>query len=1622
MKTKMTPSVFSRLFLVVAVILSCFYADAQSTTINITVLNGNQIRCYPDSVVRIRITPNPTLTFNSITLDWGDGSPPVTINPGDSLERVRTYPIEALRTDCTYGEGCSPLFNGFCFTIGVRGIYTNGLEENNQFVMTFRFPPRPDFINSPAIFCQGTLVTFTNKTCPSNDNSMMYTWIFPDGSTSINASPTFTFPNPGTFPVKLIAENSCGRDSIVKNITVQSTAVAVGTLDSGSVSVNSQVVTICLNNGGYIRLHATQSQFASNYLWSIVPSTGWQQLGQNNTDTVRYRFLTPGNYRITLRVNNACNIANLDTINVYVLQESSLQLQNQQDTCPSLMYTPRPLLPGVVYAVNGVTVPTGSFPVNISPSGNSPETVIVSAAISGVCGNQIKSDTFTVFPLVIPSLISPATDTTICPGGPPLPLLGFPSMGQWSGTGVTEVGGQYFFNPALTAGEYTLQFAFGTGACRQTKSVKINIRSVSLSISGPDSLCVGTGEHQLQFTPTGGIWTGSPGIINSSVGIFNTDVAGVGAHGLTYTYTDITSGCVISKNKNIEVVALPQSGLPDSIQLCASNQVFNLPQLANYQPIPAGGSSQWIGERIVNITQGLYNAGALSPGVLRDTVVVTYTISPGCSTTDTLMLSLAPVPLVSAGADTTLCNSGSATLMSSVSGPGVTWSGPGINPNSGIINLSNTMPGINRYVLTYMPTAVCVVRDTVQVTIVSGSGLSLAFQEAYVCDTASMLTLPTASLTGSWSGLPGISANTLSLSGLSAGVYPLTFTTPSLPAACREQVFTLRLIEQPDIVIAGDSTGCRNAGCVSLTASGTPVEAYSWDFGDGSSSTLPDPCHEFIETGDFSITLRASRLHPVTNAVLCSATDTRIVAIREPPLPADIQMNQSGLCPPVIVQFQPDIINAEQTYEWNFGNFDSHIGSIPSPILFQPGVEDTVYQATLVTRNWCGESVSTVQIPVSALARADLGIVYDRPCSGDSLILTNRSTGGILNSSWMLSSGETFNAFQPPILFPLTDSLVRIIQIDLIVSNSCNTDTVTREVAINPTDVRALLQYPAPSVCLGDTLTFTNISTPGAPVRWLSSDGNLMLGDTVRHVFTESGNQSMTIYAYGCGYDSSVWPIQVWPLPEIIISHNPVACVNTNISIEVTGDVVGQTLYYGTGDSTQLSISNYVFSNPGQYNLLAVGNDLRGCRGSSTSSIVLAPAPDAIGVAQDSLCENDEVVFSSLSTGSSACVWIFGDGTGSSSCMVGHRYDQPGTYLARLEAISNLGCRDTTFVPVYIRQGPSSSGFSYAIQPGCSPTRVDFIGPTEHVTGWNWEFGDGATSTAVNPVHTYQGGGTFQLSLIINNEGICFDTITQALMILGTPQFDTLVTDQRCLPTDPWIMDVILANNFNGTLIVSGENVYDDNIINRVELTKAGPYLLTLISDDGCENSMPFFVPTVIPLSVTTRTDTTVLLCEPVFLQTDVNANDVTISWTPSIWLNDSTIMKPTANPLSTTTYVITVERNGCLASDTVTVFVDTDPRIYFPNVFSPNGDGFNDVYRFYCGPGIEQIQSFKLFTRWGEMVYSRDNFAPNDSTVFWTGEIDNKLANQQVIVYQAIVLLKDGRILIFSGDITLLK
>lgn len=100
----------------------------------------------------------------------------------------------------------------------------------------------------------------------------------------------------------------------------------------------------------------------------------------------------------------------------------------------------------------------------------------------------------------------------------------------------------------------------------------------------------------------------------------------------------------------------------------------------------------------------------------------------------------------------------------------------------------------------------------------------------------------------------------------------------------------------------------------------------------------------------------------------------------------------------------------------------------------------------------------------------------------------------------------------------------------------------------------------------------------------------------------------------------------------------------------------------------------------------------------------------------------------------------------------------------------------------------------------------------------------------------------------------------------------------------------------------------------------------------------------------------------------------------------------------------------------------DCNNFLFVPNTFTPNGDGENDVFYPRCGPGITLISTFRVYNRWGVLVFERDNLNPNDKTNAWDGSYNGQPPGTEVFVWIVDAICQDGSTINKKGSVTIVR
>ncbi len=216
-----------------------------------------------------------------------------------------------------------------------------------------------------------------------------------------------------------------------------------------------------------------------------------------------------------------------------------------------------------------------------------------------------------------------------------------------------------------------------------------------------------------------------------------------------------------------------------------------------------------------------------------------------------------------------------------------------------------------------------------------------------------------------------------------------------------------------------------------------------------------------------------------------------------------------------------------------------------------------------------------------------------------------------------------------------------------------------------------------------------------------------------------------------------------------------------------------------------------------------------------------------------------------------------------------------------------------------------------------------------------------------------------------------------------------------------------------------------DSCINVV----AGMYNITVFDEAGCSAQETMEVtqpaPVVVDLGpdiIVDLGDTTTVLNVNIDSQEPIDS----INWNPFTFLDCKTdncsvvIVTPEQN----ITYGVTViDINGCRGFDDINVSIKTDRNVFISNIFSPNGDGQNDEFKINTGRGVKDIESFRIFDRWGNQVFDAGTKAAGpDGSAAWDGTLKGRQLQPGVYVYLAKITFIDDYEFTYKGSVTLLR
>ncbi len=655
---------------------------------------------------------------------------------------------------------------------------------------------------------------------------------------------------------------------------------------------------------------------------------------------------------------------------------------------------------------------------------------------------------------------------------------------------------------------------------------------------------------------------------------------------------------------------------------------------------------------------------------------------------------------------------------------------------------------------------------------------------------------------------------------------------------------------------------------------GAPLVNWFWDINnDGTQEYSGTTAHHvFTNHGSFPVELTAINQN--------GCRDSAVIDALAHPIP-DVNFFGPGVCYREETQFI-DSTTLPYTnaafWEWDFGDGNSTTYGIanapwpgPTNTYASPGTK--TINLTVTSDSGCTSDL-TKQIEVYYLPVADF--LNDTVCNNEITTYTQNSStqsGFLVNYAWDFGDGNTSNSIST------THDYVQpgLFQTQLIVqSNLGCLDTVVKPVRI----------YPIPqtgfgwnnNVCEGDALVFedqtviTQITPGGDEIvawEWIFNSSDTQYVQDPNFTSPEFGSVNVRLTTesnYGC-VTSTENTATIFPVPKADFSYIA-ACEDDSTQFENRSSIAWGLIedyfwrFENSGTATGPN-PMHPFLNPGSYAATLRVVSANGCSDSVTKEVIIPETPvasfdidPAVDCSPMVLSINNQ---STIDQGDLSYQWFVNDS------MVAEGADPviilendtiiPVRYNIDVIAYSDEECPHRFRLPGGATVLPAPiAGFSF-VDPEDNPfdQSITFQNTSKFGVQWDWDFGDGATSNAFRPTHTYNQSGVYQAKQVVINEYNCPDSLIEVIEI---EPITTLFIPKAFTPNNDGVNDTWFVKGFNedkffririynrwGELMLEGQDMrfeWDGSMQNSNKTAPNGTYVyfIEYMKSEGTEESI----------------------------------------------------------------------------------------------------------------------------------------------------------------------------------------
>ncbi len=1193
-----------------------------------------------------------------------------------------------------------------------------------------------------------------------------YSWTPTTGLSSAtvsNPTVTLTTTGPATYILTSTSSGCINRDTVV---------VTVNTLPVANAGADQNICS------GLTATLGAAPVAGSTYLWT--PASG---LSANNIANPVFSQLVAGSVPDTLfyflNVTATGGCAKTDTVRVIVRPMPT------PNAGPDVVFCSGASSPigaattaGYNYSwspASGLSSGAVSNPtLTLNTAGTTNDTLnyVVSTSWFGC----VARDTVKVVVRALPAANAGA-DQNICSGT--VANLGSASVAgnvySWTpstGLSATNISNPVYTLPNNGNSPDTLTFFLNvTGnGCTNKDTVRVTIRPMPTSNAGADVvICSGASSPVGATTVPGYNYTWTPATGLSSVNTANPTLTLNNISGVNDTLNYVLSvswfGCVNRDTARVVVKPAPVANAGPDKSVCAGLPV------AIGTTNTAGYTYTW------TPAAGLTSTTVSNPSATQNTAgTYTYVVNTnlvGCVKTDTVVVTVNALPVMTANANPVTVCSGSPVALSSNGANGYSWAvstAPGTPIGSGA-NITVSPISNTTYIVTGTNGFGCVSTSQVTVTVSQLPIVTATATKDSICAGENFTMNANGAATYTWANLsnPSATIGTGANITLSPTVNSSYIVTGTNAQGCANRD-TLSVIVNPAATLSavnGNITVCPGVtGIPYYVSNPNPNSTYTWSVTNGSISGgqgMDTAYFDFGTSGPSVITViettdRGCNSQPVIFNVNVNILLTPALANGPSPLCANQAQGRVYTCAYTPGSFYGWFVTGGSIVALNAPNSITVDWSITS------GVGKVWYEETSITIDTvCFGTSDTLfvtinPIPVTSAVTGNITV-----CAFDSLLNYNVTNSGGSTYQWSVGGGTIVSGNGTNGVV-VNWGIAGNQTISVIETNSigCSGDPVLLPVTVNA--LPAANAGSNVAICAGNSTQLN--ASGGTGYVWSPGAGlsNTGIANPVANP-TATTNYIVTVTdANGCVNTDEV-EVKVNALPNASAGAAVATCIGTPIQLNASGG----TAYVwspATGlDNVNISNPN---ANPAATTTYTVTvTDNNNCSKDASVTVTVNALPTVTATAQNAvICDGSPV---QLTAGGAATYAWTPAGSLNNPNIANPIASPSGSTTYTVTGTDANGCKNTDQVTVNLNPQPTAE-FTVNFTLDCNGSKAEFLNTSTSAVDYIWIFGDGSTSTDINPVHQYLFNQVYNVQLIaINN--FCRDTLNYSASIAALSDY-----------------------------------------------------------------------------------------------------------------------------------------------------------------------------------------------------------------------------------------------------------